>query len=462
MISATSKERVHKMDDEKKNNILIVDDEPGIIESLSILFSSDGYNVFESDNVDGAQNIMHRHDIDAVITDVKMPEKDGTALFAYIIENYPDIPVVFITAYGTVESAVTMLTSGAFYYFDKPLDIEKLRSTIRRAIIKRLQTKKLYCDEKRPLQHCDNLLVGNSEELHEILDTTNLIKDSSSSVVISGETGTGKELIARTLHYSGNRRDKPFIAVNCASIPKELMESELFGYEKGAFTGATTSRRGKFEEVSGGTFFLDEIGELDLSLQSKLLRVLEEREIERLGSNKMIKVDFRLVSSTNRNLHEEVNSGNFREDLLYRLNVIEIKVPALRERRSDISVIASEFLREFSGRENKTLTFSESVMRIFNDYDWPGNVRQLKNVVERAVVLAKKSTITEKELPRELLSALRHKQPMCPFMTLRELENRAVIDTLNECSGNKSKAARILGISRKAFYKRLREGNVSV
>jgi DNA-binding NtrC family response regulator len=448
------------MNDENENKILIVDDEPSIIKSLSILFSSEGYNVFESDNVNDAQNIIRRHDIDAVITDLKMPGKDGTDLLEYIIEYYPDIPVVFITAYGTVESAVDALTSGAFYYFVKPLDIEKLRSTIRRAIIKRLQIKKLYCNEKSPIQRYDNLLVGNSDELHEILETTNSIKDSSSNVVISGETGTGKELIARTLHYSSKRRDKPFVAVNCASIPKELMESELFGYEKGAFTGATASRKGKFEEVSGGTFLLDEIGELDHSLQSKLLRVLEEREIERLGSNERIGVDFRLVSSTNRNLHEEVNSGNFREDLLYRINVIEIKVPALRERRSDIFIIASEFLREFCRRENKALTLSESVMRIFQDYDWPGNVRQLKNVVERAVVLAKKGTITEKELPQELLYALRNKQPICPFMSLRELETRAVIDTLNGCSGNKSKAARILGISRKAFYKRLKEGNV--
>lgn len=449
------------MDNQNDHNILIVDDEPDIIESLSILFLSDGYNVFESDNVDSAQNIMRRHDIDAVITDLNMPGKNGTDLLEFITDNYPGTPVIFITAYGTVESAVSTLTSGAFYYFNKPLDIEKLRSTIRKAIIKRLQSKKLYFDNKRPLQHSDNLLVGNSEELHEILETINSVKNSSSSVVISGETGTGKELIARTLHYSGNRRDKPFIAVNCASIPKELMESELFGYEKGAFTGAATSRKGKFEEVSGGTFFLDEIGELDLSLQSKLLRVLEEREIVRLGSNKSIRVNFRLVSSTNRNLHEEVNSGNFREDLLYRINVIEIKVPALRERRSDISIIASEFLEEFGRRENKTLTFSEAVVRIFNDYDWPGNVRQLKNVIERAVVLAKKNIITEKELPKELLYAIRHKQPICPFMTLRELETKAVIETLNECSGNKSKAARILGISRKAFYKRLREGNVS-
>jgi DNA-binding NtrC family response regulator len=291
-----------------------------------------------------------------------------------------------------------------------------------------------------------------------VLETVAAVKDSSSSVLVHGETGTGKELVARALHSQCEmRKDKPFVTVNCAAIPKELMESELFGYEKGAFTGAVGRRTGRFEEAAGGVVFLDEIGELELSLQAKLLRVLQEREIERLGSNRRVKVDFRLVSSTNRDLRTEVEAGRFREDLFYRINVIEIRMPSLRERRDDIPLLATEFTNEFCKRENKSPVMTAEVLRVLQRYDWPGNVRQLRNVIERAVVLAREDKITLRDLPEDLAMLKREKAQPGPFRTLRDMEAQAVKNALQACQGNVSKAARTLGISRKAFYRRLRE-----
>jgi transcriptional regulator with PAS, ATPase and Fis domain len=262
------------------------------------------------------------------------------------------------------------------------------------------------------------------------------------------------------LHYLSKRYDKPFIAVNCAAIPKELIESELFGYERGAFSGAVSRRTGKIEEAADGTLFLDEIGELELSLQAKLLRVLQEKEIERLGSNKKMRVNFRLISSTNRNLINDIKTGNFRGDLFYRINVVPIEIPPVREREGDIPLLTTEILREFCVRENKLCTLSDDVLKIFKEYSWPGNVRQMRNVIERAVVLLSGTTITKKELPEELLRSQSPAAKKEIVMPLKELELQAIKDALSNCKGNKSKAARQLGISRKAFYKRLREYNV--
>jgi len=442
-----------------RNNgrVLIVDDEPNAIKVLSAILSDAGYNVIESQNGEKAIKIISKKDVDVVVTDLKMPGKDGVQLFEYIIQNHPDLPVIFLTAYGTVESAVNAMTRGAFYYFIKPPDYLKLKSIISKAIEQRSLKRELEILKQKLLREENHArIIGSTPQMLKIFDAVEAIKDSASSVLIYGETGTGKELIARALHYTGARRDKPFIVVNCAAIPRELLESELFGFEKGAFTGAITKRIGKIEEASDGTLFLDEIGELELSLQAKLLRVLQENEIERVGSNKRIKVDFRLISSTNRDLKKMVESGNFREDLFYRIDVIQLNMPPLRERAPDIPLLVSEFVKEFCIREKKTLTISNEVMKILQSYHWPGNIRQLKNIIERAVVLAKGRVVTLKELPEELLP-LQGQNEIFTKKTLRDLEMQAIKDALRECKGNKSKAAKVLGISRKAFYKRLKE-----
>lgn len=445
------------MADTNNGRILLVDDEPNAIKVLSAILSDAGYDVIESQNGEKAIKVISKKDVDVVITDLKMPGTDGMQLFDYLIENYPDVPVIFLTAYGTVETAVNAMTRGAFYYFIKPPDYLKLKSIIAKAVEQRSLKRELEVLKKR-LSGEENpiRIIGNTPQMLKIFDAIEAVKNSASSVLIFGETGTGKELVAKSLHYSSARKDKPFIVVNCAAIPRELMESELFGYEKGAFTGAVARRIGKIEEVSSGTLFFDEIGELELSLQSKLLRVLQENEIERLGSNKKIKVDFRLISSTNRNLKKMVESHIFREDLFYRVNVIQLNLPPLRERSTDTPLLAAEFVKEFCVRERKALTVSDDVMKIFQSYQWPGNVRQLKNVIERAVVLVKGKIITLKELPEEFIS-LQGQTENFSKKTLKDLEIQAVKDALRECKGNKSKASRALGISRKAFYKRLRE-----
>ncbi len=442
--------------------VLIVDDEPNAIKVLSAILSEEGYEISTASNAELAMSQLEAssRSIDAVITDMKMPGKSGMQLFEYVTESHPDVPVIFLTAYGTVDSAVQAVTRGAFYYFIKPPDYVKLKSILARAVEQRQLKRELEELKKRiASEHVQPFIVGTSAQMHRIVEVIDAVKDSGSSVLISGETGTGKELLAKTLHFTSSRRDKPFVAVNCAAFPRELMESEFFGSEKGAFTGAVSARVGKFEQAGEGTLFLDEIGELELSLQAKLLRVLQEREMERLGSNKKIKVGFRLVCSTNRDLRAEVENGNFRRDLFYRINVVHIGVPPLRDRSSDIPIIISDFLSEFCLKEKKVLRISEEAMEAMTGYSWPGNIRQLRNIVERAVVLAKKDKITLKELPEEMLQAA--KEPAGPVAssqkTLKELELETVRSVLEECKGNKSKAAKLLGISRKAFYKKLKE-----
>jgi DNA-binding NtrC family response regulator len=435
-------------------NVLIVDDEANALKVLSAILRDEGYRVHESLTVDKAIGTIGREDVDAIITDLKMPVRDGYQFFEYVNKHHPDIPVMFLTAYGTVDSAVDAMTNGAYYYFIKPPDYTKLKVTLKQAVEEH-QVKQGLGKNQHPLtaEQTAVRVLGQSASIRAISNTISAIKDSESSVLIQGETGTGKEVIARNLHFASNRSDKPFIAVNCAAIPRELIESELFGYEKGAFTGATATRIGRFEEADGGTVFLDEIGELELSLQSKLLRVLQEREIERLGSNKKTKVGFRLISSTNRDLREEVTAGNFRQDLFYRLNVVQIDVPPLRDRSADISFLVSAFMNEFCLREKKKLILSKDVQDIFMNYSWPGNIRQLRNVIERAVVLTKGRIILTSDLPAELLQ--HHAASTSSIITLKQLELQAITDALQECGGNKSQAAKKLGISRKTFYKRL-------
>jgi len=401
-----------------KGNILIVDDEPNALKVLSAILSDAGYSVTEAMDAKTAIQKVCRADIDVVITDLKMPGMNGMELFEHLSKHHPDIFTIFLTAYGTVESAVDAMNMGSFYYFIKPPDYQKLKIIVAKAVEQHRLKKELESLKQQLSKNKNHtVIIGNTPEMLKIFSTVKTVKDSESSILISGETGTGKELFARSLHDSSVRKNKPFISINCAAIPRELLEAELFGHEKGAFTGALSKRTGKLEEAAGGTVFLDEIAELELSLQAKLLRVLQEREIERLGSNKKIKVEFRLISSTNRELKQEINAGRFREDLYYRINVVQINVPPLRERKDDIPLLASNFVKEMCIRENKILTFADEVIEIFLRYHWPGNIRQLKNVIERAVVLTKDDKITSKNLPAEFLRRRRQKEShtlQCP------------------------------------------------
>jgi DNA-binding NtrC family response regulator len=445
------------------STILVVDDEPNAIKVLSAILREEGYHVLSSMNVDHAVGVMKNEDIDAVITDMKMPDKDGFQLFNYVSRHHPSTPVMFLTAYGSVESAVQAMTSGAYHYFIKPPDYPKLKNVLATAI-EQHASKKQVEDLKRRSCRRSNLyrIIGKTPAMDRITKTIEMVKDSDSSVLIQGDTGTGKEVIACNLHFLGKRFNRPFVAVNCAAIPRELLESELFGYEKGAFTGAATSRTGKFEEAAEGTLFLDEIGELELPVQSKLLRALQEREIERLGTNKKIKVNFRLISSTNKDLKREVEQGRFREDLFYRLNVVQIDVPPLRERSGDIPLLATEILNDFSVRENKLFSFTDEVMSTFIRYPWPGNIRQLRNIIERAVVLAKSDRISITDLPEEFQSRFPGAAPVIDVKPLKTLERQAISEALHVFKGNKSKAARNLGISRKTLYKILNEERCSL
>lgn len=441
-------------------NVLIVDDEPNAVKVLSAILSTEGYNIYKSFDVEKAVKIINQEPMDAVITDLRMPDRDGLEFFEYIKKNHPDIPVIFLTGYGTVESAVHTITRGAYYYFIKPPDYVKLKGILSKAVEEhRIKKEGGLTDDIVLIPECR--IIGRHEEMKKIFETVRTVRNTSSSVLVTGETGTGKELIAKALHYSSRRKDRPFIAFNCASIPRELMESELFGYERGAFTNALSRRLGRFEEAAGGTIFLDEIGEIELSLQAKLLRVLQEKEIERLGSNKKVKVDFRLICSTNRDLEKEVEAGTFRKDLYYRVNVVQLKIPPLRERKEDIPLLVSEFLDELCRREGKCITVNDQVMAALAAYSWPGNIRQLKNIVERAVILCKGNEVTLGDLPGEIFRSAEMPEPQLqaahPVHTLREIEANAIKATLEECRGNKSRAAKILGISRKTFYKRLRD-----
>ncbi len=434
----------------KNASVLLVDDEPNATRVLSAILRADKYSVLEAMCVDSALNLMKRNTVDAIITDIKMPGKDGYELFEHVNKHYPHIPVMFLTAYGKIDSAVSALSKGAYYYFVKPPDYQKLKQVLSSAISQlRQRTDSSPSDGSVPPQ-------SNSEVMKRVYATIDAIKDTETSVLISGETGTGKEVIANYLHYHSVRRERPFVAVNCAAIPRDLLESELFGYEKGAFTGANLSRAGKFEESSGGTLFLDEIGEMDPALQAKLLRVLQERQVQRLGSNGKINVNFRLITSTNRDLLAEMESGRFRSDLYYRINVVHIDLPHLRERKEDIPMLANHFLTQFCKRESRNLRFSDEIFNVLTAYPWPGNVRQLKNAVERAVVMCPGPRVCSIHLPDDVRAYGNDTKEGIDVQPLRSLEVQAIHVALNACNGNKSEAARRLGISRKALYSRLK------
>ena len=465
----------------ERKQILVVDDEPNLRRVLRAQLERDGYDVHTAEDGEIALALLREHHIDLVITDLRMPKIDGMELLRRISALEEGTPVVMITAHGTVDTAVEALKTGAFDYITKPFDQDDVRQIVRKA----LRTQDLSSAEASlPLSDWPEGgrygIIGKSPGLLDLYAVLDRVADTPTTVLITGESGTGKELVARALHENSSRRDKPFIKVNCAAIPRDLMESELFGYERGAFTGAVASKPGRFELASGGTLFLDEIGSIPVEMQVKLLRALQESEFERVGGVKTIRVDVRLVAATNSDLKKEIAAGSFREDLYYRLNVVPIRLPALRERREDIPLLVQHFVKKFDERLKKSVIGTESAaLELLSNHPWPGNIRELENVIERAVLFCDGTLLRAADLPSELhqtpepppVSPARAPERPPPDETtvasdglkekvkaaMTRLERELIVKALEQTGGNVTHAARLLKISRKGLQLKMKE-----
>ncbi len=443
--------------------MLIVDDKESMRRSLSRFFSEKGHDVIECSSGEEALERFQGSETDLVITDFQMGGMSGLDLLKEIKGKSPLTQVMVVTAFGTVESAVEAMRQGAFDYLLKPFSLDEIETKVEKALDqRRLLTENRYLRET--IQKRMGRMIGQSPKMQQVYRLIEKVSPNTAPVLILGATGTGKELVAKEIHNKSPRADRPFIAINCGAIPENLIEAELFGYEKGAFTGAGGSKKGRFEMADGGTLFLDEIGELPLHLQVKLLRFIQERELERLGGTKTIKVDSRLIAATHRNLKEEVQADRFREDLYYRIRVIEIPLPSLRERGDDIRELATHFLEKYSQELHKNVQFPSEIIDLFSAYHWPGNVRELENIVERAVVLAEEETIHLEDLPPELhsISATTESsstQSATTGMTERieGMEREIIRKTMEDTDGNQTKAAKILGLHRSSLQYKLRK-----
>jgi two-component system response regulator HydG len=440
--------------------VLVVDDEPSNLASIEKIFQRDGMRVLTADSAKTALEIVRSHRVEVVLTDLMMPGTSGLELLKAIKQLSADTEIVMMTAYGTVETAVQAMREGAYDFVEKPLK----RMTIIKSVRKAAERRSLVA-ENRSLRDEIKLLtkreiIGSSPPLRRVLDIATQAAPSSATVLVLGESGTGKELIARYIHEHSARARAPFIAVNCAAIPETILEAELFGHERGAFTGALSRREGRFAKASGGTLFLDEIGELSAAVQVKLLRVLQEGEYEPVGGD-TVRADVRIVAATNKDLRAEVAAGRFREDLFYRLNVIAITAPPLRSRREDIPLLVDHFLGVYCAKNNRSrLEAPRDVLQILTDYSWPGNVRELENVVERAVVLCRGDRLTPDDLPESIQKEPGAEPSSLTFSVgtpLDEVERRLIRETLRHARGDKSVAAQLLGISTRTIYRKLGE-----
>ena len=441
--------------------VLIVDDERHTREGLQQMLEEQ-YDVYLAENADQAFTLMESETFDLVLTDLRMPGKSGLKVIdkALALNNSP--PVIMMTAYGNVPSAVEAMKRGAYDFLTKPVNLEKLEILMKRALeSKSLQTEVESLHERLDVKYSFEGIIGNSKELKEVIERVKLVAPSRASVLIEGETGTGKERIAQAIHQNSNRGQGPFVAVHCAALPANLLESELFGHEKGAFTGATERRIGRFELADGGTLFLDEIGEISLSTQVKLLRFLEQRTFERIGSSKSIKVDTRLVAATNRDLQQMVNEGTFREDLYFRLNVVQVTMPPLRERTEDLPILLNHFLGEFA-EENQidAPSFEPGAMQCLRRYSWPGNIRELRNFAENVVVLHRGSAIRDYDLESKFRGETRSidgEEKVVSPLDKEENEKRLLREALADAKGNRTSAAKLLGISRRTLHRKLQQ-----
>ena len=444
----------------KKPRILLIDDDKNTANGLRKILLQDGYDTSCVYTGNEALNLIDTKHFDIVITDMKLPDISGFSIIEKVKKKDADIPVIMITAFSSLQTAIDAMKKGADDYLTKPVNIDELE-----LILKKIWEKQLLILQNRELRQKLNDkygfsgLIGNTPEMQLVFKTITEIAPTAATVLIYGKTGTGKELVAHAIHYNSDRKDEPFIALHCASLSEGVLESELFGHEKGAFTGAVNQRRGRFELADGGSLFLDEIGELNSHVQIKLLRVLETGCFERVGGEKTLESDVRIIAATNKDLEKEIKEGRFREDLYYRLNVINLRIPSLRERREDIGLLADSFLIKYATKNKKDVNrFSAQSAKILNNYDWPGNVRELENAVERAVVMAKNELIEPDNLPSNINQSLRKARKdtfrIPSGTTMKAIEKKAILEALQTTNGSKSKAAKILGIStRKIEYK---------
>jgi DNA-binding NtrC family response regulator len=438
--------------------ILVVDDEPSMTQYLGIVLRKEGFQVTTVNNGrDALDKVMSDH-FDVVITDLKMPGMDGIQLLEGIKKHDPSLPVVLMTAYASQQSAIDAVNLGAFQYLIKNAKNDEIKLIVRNAIeMRRVRVENQFLKRELRKGHEERTIIGSSEEMLRVFKMVDKVADSEATIMIAGESGTGKELVAREIHYRSRRANGPFVSINCGAIPRDLLESNLFGHVKGSFTGAVRDAQGMFQVAEGGTFFLDEIGEMPLATQVKLLRALQEREIIPVGGTQPIKVDCRLVAATNADLEREVSEGRFRADLFYRLNVIPLKLPALRQRRDDIPLLVDHFLKR-QAQVHPAKTIGKDAMELLLKYEWPGNVRELENVIERAIILDEGGILDPDDLPDKIRFGESHRGSLIidtPTMTLEELEREYILKVLNYTRWQKKRTSEVLGINASTLYRKL-------
>lgn len=458
-----------------KSRILVVDDEESIREFLEIMLKKEGYEVTTAEDGQKAKEVLTKKSFDMVISDMQMPHVTGIELLKHVKDSYPDVVFMMITAFGTTETAVDAMKMGAYDYVTKPFKIDEVRLNIHNALrSKNLETEVRILKKELVKEYSFQNMVGNSAPMHAIFDLVRRVSQSPTNVMITGESGTGKEVVAKAIHYNGPLKDKPFVTINCGAIPENLMESEMFGHKKGSFTGAIADKVGLFEVADSGTLFLDEVGELPLSIQVKLLRAIQERIIRRVGATDDMKVEVRIIAATNRNLEDMVAKGTFRQDLYYRLNVINIRTPALRERPEDIPLLANHFLKKYNDKLNKAIsTISTEAMDILKKYNYPGNVRELENMIERTVALEAGSTILPESLPPMVNTSSGRKMASSNEIEVGEdgldldkvvgqIEKELLVKAIHSAGGVKKKAAKLLKISFRSMRYRIEKYNLGV
>lgn len=449
--------------------ILVADDNPGIREAATKILQKEHFMVITAPDGNEAVKILQKYDVAVLLTDLKMPGVDGAELLRIAKTISPDIEVVLITGHATVEVAVEVMKDGAFEFIQKPFNKNTVLRVIKKAIEKRsLVIENRYLHERLKDMEFQTHVIGRSHAFRNLMEMVSQVAPSTATILITGESGVGKEVVAKAIHNLSPRREKRFVKVSCAALPETLLEAELFGYERGAFTGALSKKEGRFELSHGGTLFLDEVGDINPSVQVKLLRVLQSGEFERLGGGRTLKADVRLLAATNASLKELVETKMFREDLYYRLNVINIDIPPLRNRKEDIPLLADHFLKIYNKKNDKHVkAISREVMEILTGYSWPGNVRELENTIERSVVLSRNDIITPSDLPEDIVNSMPEREGMLvegkvlniPIgrLPLKDIENMVIAETLKHSKGNKNIAAKILGVSARTLYRRMDE-----